>query len=93
MKPLLINGAWTETTHAVDNVNPSNVADIIDRYAQAGISETQDAIAAARHAFPGWASSTPQKRHDILKAAGDEIMARKDEIGRLFEPRRRQDAA
>lgn len=84
MKPLLINGAWTTTSHAVENINPSDIADVIDRYAQAGLSETQDAIAAASLAFPVWSMSSPQTRHDILKTTSDEIMARKDEIGTLL---------
>lgn len=84
MKPLLIGGAWTTTSHAIENVNPSDTSDVIDLYAQAGRAETQQAIAAAQSAFPSWAYSTPQQRHDILKAAGDEILARKDEIGTLL---------
>ncbi|MEO1309175.1 MAG: aldehyde dehydrogenase family protein, partial [Pseudomonadota bacterium] len=84
MKPLLIGGEWVTTSHAVDNVNPSDTADIIDQYAQAGRAETQAAISAARTAFESWAYSTPQERHDVLKAAGDEILARKQEIGTLL---------
>ncbi len=84
MKPLLIGGEWVSTSHAVDNVNPSDIADVIDEYAQAGKAETQQAISAATDAFQGWSHSTPQQRHDVLKAAGDEILARKDEIGALL---------
>ena len=84
MKPLLIDGEWRTTSHGLDNVNPSDTSDIIACYAQAGRAETQAAIDAAVNAAPAWAVSTPQKRHDILKRAGDEIMARRDEIGRLL---------
>ncbi|MEM8869894.1 MAG: aldehyde dehydrogenase family protein [Pseudomonadota bacterium] len=84
MKPLLIGGERVTTSHAVDNVNPSDTSDTIEAYAQAGQAETQMAIGAARDAFGGWAQSTPQQRHDVLKATGDEIMARKDEIGTLL---------
>ena len=42
------------------------------------------AIAAAQAAFPAWSRSTTQERHDILKSIGDEIIARKDELGRLL---------
>ena len=42
------------------------------------------AIAAAKDAFPAWSRSSIQTRHDILKAVGDEILARKDELGRLL---------
>ncbi|MDP3084252.1 MAG: aldehyde dehydrogenase family protein, partial [Rubrivivax sp.] len=39
---------------------------------------------AARAAFPAWSRSSVQERHDILKRVGDEILARKDELGRLL---------
>lgn len=84
MKPLLIGGAWVTTSHAVANTNPSDTGDIIDHHAQGGVAEAQAAIAAARAAFPAWAGSGPLERHDVLKAAGDEIMARKTEIGTLL---------
>lgn len=84
MKPLLINGDWTTTSAGVENINPSDTLDIIDVYAQAGRAEAEAAIAAAHHAAPGWAQSGPQLRHDILHKVGCEILARKDELGRLL---------
>lgn len=84
MKPLFIGGARAITSAAVENISPSDLSDIIDEYAQAGIAETQTAIRAARGAFDGWAFSTPQQRHDILKTAGDEILARKNDLGQLL---------
>ncbi|MFK7878760.1 aldehyde dehydrogenase family protein [Roseobacter sp.] len=84
MKPLFIGGERVTTSSAVENVNPSDISDVIDTYAQAGVAETQTAIQAARAAFEGWAFSTPQERHDVLKTTGDEIIARKDELGTLL---------
>ena len=83
-KALLINGEWVETTSVVANVNPSNTNDVIAHYCQAGQAETQSAIAAAKVASTAWARSTPQQRHDVLKATGDEIMARSEELGELL---------
>ena len=83
-KALLINGEWVETTSVVANVNPSNTNDVIAHYCQAGQAETQSAIAAAKAASAAWARSTPQQRHDVLKATGDEIMARREELGELL---------
>jgi len=83
-KPLLINGEWLETNHEVPNINPSDTSDIIATYCQAGQAETQNAIEVANEAFKSWAFSTPQQRHGVLKAAGDEIMRRKEEIGELL---------
>ena len=47
-------------------------------------AQAEAAIAAAKAAFPAWSRSTPQVRYDILKKASDEILARKDELGRLL---------
>ena len=46
--------------------------------------QAEQAIAAAKAAFPAWSRSGIQQRHDILKKVGDEILARKDELGRLL---------
>src|SRR5690606_7554158 len=35
-------------------------------------------------AFPAWSRSGIQQRHDILKTAADEVMRRKEELGRLL---------
>ena len=52
--------------------------------ARASAAEAERAIAAAYDAFPAWSRSSIQQRHDILKAVGDEILARKEELGRLL---------
>lgn len=84
MKPLLINGEWITTSHAVADTNPSDLTDTVDTFAQAGIAETDTAISAARAALTDWSHSGPQTRHDILKTAADEIMRRRTEIGELL---------
>lgn len=84
MKPLLINGEWITTSHGIENINPSDISDRIDIYAQGGVSDAQNAVDAASQAAPKWGLSTPQQRHDILKRTGDELFARKEEIGRLL---------
>ena len=47
-------------------------------------ADVETAIAAARTAFPKWSRTSPQERFDILDRAGTEILARKDELGRLL---------
>ncbi len=42
------------------------------------------AIAAAKAAFPAWSRSGPLERHAVLRKAADEILARKEELGRLL---------
>jgi len=79
-----IAGEWLSATEASANVNPSNTNDVVGEYARASAAEAERAIAAAYDAFPAWSRSSIQQRHDILKAVGDEILARKEELGRLL---------
>jgi aldehyde dehydrogenase (NAD+) len=79
-----IAGDWLAGSDETKNINPSNTDEVIGVYARASRNDAENAIEAARKAFPGWARSGIQQRHDILKKIGDEIMARKDELGRLL---------
>jgi len=79
-----INGEWLEGASVRNNINPSDVSDIVGEYAQADKAQTEAAIAAAKAAQPGWAAATPQQRADVLEFVGVELLARKDEIGRLL---------
>jgi aldehyde dehydrogenase (NAD+) len=79
-----IAGEWVEAANAAPDINPSNTGDIVGEFPRAGRADAERAIAAAKEAFPAWSRSTPQQRHDVLKKVGDEIIARKDELGRLL---------
>ena len=79
-----INGEWLEGKGVRENVNPSDLSDIVGEYAQADKAQTETAIAAAKAAQPAWAAATPQVRADALEFIGTELLARKDEIGRLL---------
>ncbi len=79
-----INGEWLEGKGVRENINPSDITDIVGEYAQADKAQTEAAIAAAKAAQPAWAAATPQVRADALEFIGTELLARKDEIGRLL---------
>jgi acyl-CoA reductase-like NAD-dependent aldehyde dehydrogenase len=79
-----IAGAWSKSAGQKPDVNPSNTNDVIGEFPQAAAADVETAIAAAKAAFPAWSRSSIQLRHDILKRIGDEILVRKDEIGRLL---------
>ena len=79
-----INGEWADGKATRENINPSDITDIVGTYAQADEAQTNQAIAAARAAAPGWQAATPQQRADALEFVGAELLARKDEIGRLL---------
>ena len=80
----LIDGEWLSDGARAPNVNPSDTKDIVGQAVRGTRAQAEAAIAAAKTAFPAWPRSTPQARYDILKKASDEILARKDELGRLL---------
>ncbi|MEJ5031805.1 aldehyde dehydrogenase family protein [Comamonas sp. MYb69] len=80
----LINGSWTPGKTTSPNTNPSDLSDVIGQYAQGDASDVDAAVAAATAAFPAWSVSGIQARHDALDKIGNEILARKDELGDLL---------
>ncbi len=82
--PNFIAGHTVDSLDCSSDINPSNTNDVVGKFARATPTDVTRAIAAARDAFPKWSRTTPQERFDILDRAGTEILARKDEIGRLL---------
>ena len=83
-KKNFIAGDWVGGSATTRNVNPSNTDDVVGLYTQSSRADTERAIAAAKAAAPAWARSSLQARHDALKAIGDEILARREELGTLL---------
>jgi aldehyde dehydrogenase (NAD+) len=79
----LIAGEWVGNDGSL-NINPSNTNDIVGSYARASIEDVQTAIAAAKSALPAWSRSGVLERQSILRKTADEILARRDELGRLL---------
>ena len=80
----LINGQWVAGGQYTPNINPSNLADVIGDYAQGSAQQLDDAVAAARAAFPAWSTGGIQARSDALDKIGNEILARREELGTLL---------
>jgi alpha-ketoglutaric semialdehyde dehydrogenase len=79
-----IAGEWVDGPTVTRDINPSNTSDVVGEYAQADAAQTNGAIEAAHAAFPAWSRTTPQERHDILLRVSTEILARREELGRLL---------
>jgi aldehyde dehydrogenase (NAD+) len=79
----LIDGEWVGGD-PVPNINPSDTNEVVGEYARATRADAEAAIKAAQAAFPKWSRTGPLERHAILRKASDEILARKDELGRLL---------
>ena len=54
----LIAGQWLPGASVTVNRNPSDVSDVIGEYAQADRAQADAAIAAAKQAFPAWATGS-----------------------------------
>jgi alpha-ketoglutaric semialdehyde dehydrogenase len=79
-----IAGEWIKAQAAGSNINPSDLKDVIGEYARATRADAEAAIAAAKAASYGFARSNPQARYDALMMISNEIMARKDDLGKLL---------
>jgi len=80
----LVAGKWVDGSDHVENVNPSDLSDVIGHHAQAEASQLDEALDAARIAQRQWWEAGIQKRHDVLMAIGNALMAQAQEIGALL---------
>ena len=80
----LINGQWVAGKTVSANTNPSDLSDVVGEYAQGDAADVNAAVAAAQAAFPAWSTSGIQARSDALDKIGNEILARKEELGDLL---------
>lgn len=79
-----IDGQWCEGQATLANHSPSDISDLIGDYHQASTEQTLQAIQAARAAQPQWAAIGLEARQQALMAIGDELIARKQELGELL---------
>lgn len=79
-----IAGDWCDGMDVIANHSPSDVNDLVGHYQQASVEQTLGAITAARDAQPVWAATGLEQRQQVLMAIGNELMARKEELGQLL---------
>lgn len=79
-----IAGEWVEGESTVENLNPSDISDIIGYYAQASLAQARQAVLAARQGQKTWAATAIEARADVLDSIGEELMRRREEIGQLL---------
>src|SRR5215213_6770792 len=80
----LINGQAVGGDAGGESLNPSDLDDVVARYPKAGTAEVNQAVEAARAAFPAWSNASPEVRSDVLDKAGSIIMSRAKELGTLL---------
>jgi aldehyde dehydrogenase (NAD+) len=79
-----VAGRWSQAEVGAPNINPSDIKDVVGEYARATAADADGAIKAAKAAFPAYSRSPPQFRYEALKKISDELLSRKDELGRLL---------
>jgi len=80
----LINGEKVSGGAEGESINPSNLDEVVARYPKGGEAEVDQAVKAARAAFPGWSQASPEVRSDVLDKAGTLIMSRAKDLGALL---------
>jgi aldehyde dehydrogenase (NAD+) len=79
-----INGEWKEGYDTIENINPSDVSDVVGFYAKANSSDCEAAIHAASTAFSDWSQSALEQRKAVLDKIGAELITRSSEIGEIL---------
>jgi acyl-CoA reductase-like NAD-dependent aldehyde dehydrogenase len=82
-----IGGEWvTPTTDAMIDVIDSDTEELYFRVAEGQVADVERAVSAARDAFDvgPWPRLTPQERAEYIRALGNAIGARTDDIGQIW---------
>jgi len=77
-----IGGRRVASSRTFDDVSPID-EQVVAQVARGGVDEANQAVAAAREAFPGWAATPPEERSRILHAVADGVEARLEDLARL----------
>ena len=80
-----IAGEWCESDsgQCFDNINPADHSDIVGTFPRSSARDVDRAVSAAGEAFRAWSLVPAPERGEIMKRAGDIMVARKEEIARI----------
>ena len=80
-----IAGEWCESDsgQCFDNINPADHSDVVGTFPRSTAREVDRAVSAAGEAFRAWSLVPAPERGEIMKRAGDIMVARKEEIARI----------
>jgi aldehyde dehydrogenase (NAD+) len=79
-----IGGKWVpaHTGETFENLNPADTNDRIGIFPSSETRDIDDAVRAARKAFPGWSRTPAPRRAEILYRAGELLIERKEVYAR-----------
>lgn len=84
--PLVIGGkTLAEASDGIGESRDPSTGEVIGTFARAGLTEVDQVVAAARHAFDNgpWTRMRPFERGRILRRIGELMLERRDDIARL----------
>ncbi len=76
----LINGEYQNTEEIIDSVNPSNYSEVVGKVGLISVEQAQQAMEAAKVAFPGWKHTPAKQRAEILRKAAQLMEERRAEL-------------
>ncbi len=80
---MIINGRKVTTDQVVEVINPANEA-VFATVARATPATVDEAVTAARQAFPAWAATPYSERVATMRKIGDVLKDHADEVGRIL---------
>ncbi len=81
--PLIIGGKKIADRTLVPSVNPARPAQVVGYWARGTAADADQAVAAAKAAFPRWAATPVATRAGVLEKAADIMEARRFELNAL----------
>lgn len=83
MVKMLIDGALVDTMRHMDVIDPSDES-VVAQVPDAGTAEVDQAVAAAKRAFPAWRDTTPEARGAVIAAMAKVIADNVEELAHLL---------
>lgn len=80
----LIGGEWIKSANIAEIRSPSDFTDVIGLFSEANATQVDDAVNAARLAFPVWSKTNAERRYQVLRFIANELESRKAELGELL---------
>jgi len=78
-----INGKWCEGTDTIDVSNPAN-GEVIAKVINATVSDTEDAVVAAKSALADWSAKSANERASILRKWFELMMLHQDDLAQIL---------
>lgn len=81
-----INGKFVpaRTGKTYENRNPADTSDLIGIFPLSGAEDVNDAVAAAKAAYPKWRAIPAPQRGEIVRRATEILIRRKEELAKLM---------